>query len=173
MAAVLNDLPRREWRSDVASPAGLPFLGVRLALLRAPPAGREDMDSANGVLEANADSGAEAGQAVGGAADDAEDGAMAGMARELLIGGIQLADGYLNRAQLTATKFVRLQKELVMPLPTTRATGGEGASGGEHSDADDRWFLTGDLAEWRGDQGLQLLGRIDQQVLRGGSKGRF
>jgi amino acid adenylation domain-containing protein len=70
---------------------------------------------------------------------DGEDG-------ELYIGGIQLARGYLNRADLTAEKFI----------PDAR--GPRGA----------RLYRTGDLARYRSDGNVEYLGRIDHQIkLRG------
>lgn len=66
-----------------------------------------------------------------------------GMPGELHIGGVQLAEGYLNRPDLTSAHFL---------------TG----SGG------DRLYRTGDLARWRDDGTLDFLGRIDAQIkLRG------
>ncbi|KAL1519974.1 hypothetical protein AB1Y20_023458 [Prymnesium parvum] len=73
-------------------------------------------------------------------------------ARELLVGGVQLARGYLNRAELT-----ELER-----LPTAPGDEGDGVT------ARQRWFRTGDLVEWTATGGLQVLGRLDEQVkLRG------
>ncbi|MEA5601254.1 non-ribosomal peptide synthetase [Nostoc sp. UHCC 0252] len=69
-----------------------------------------------------------------------------GIPGELCIAGAGLARGYLNRAELTAEKFIEL--ELF----------------GEK----ERVYKTGDLARWLRDGNLQYLGRIDNQVkLRG------
>ncbi|MCW5314092.1 amino acid adenylation domain-containing protein [Nostoc sp. KVJ3] len=69
-----------------------------------------------------------------------------GIPGELCIAGAGLARGYLNRAELTAEKFIEL--ELF----------------GER----ERVYKTGDLARWLGDGNLEYLGRIDNQVkLRG------
>ncbi|OYE05895.1 non-ribosomal peptide synthetase [Nostoc sp. 'Peltigera membranacea cyanobiont' 232] len=69
-----------------------------------------------------------------------------GIPGELCIAGAGLARGYLNRAELTAEKFIEL--ELF----------------GEK----ERVYKTGDLARWLRDGNLEYMGRIDNQVkLRG------
>jgi len=69
----------------------------------------------------------------------------AGIAGELLIGGVGVALGYLGRPELTAERFV----------PDPYLPGG-------------LLYRTGDLARWREDGDLDYLGRIDRQVkLRG------
>jgi amino acid adenylation domain-containing protein len=71
----------------------------------------------------------------------------AGIPGELLIGGLGVAKGYLDRPELTAEKFI---------VDTL----------GQRSDG--RLYRTGDLARWRRDGRLEALGRIDHQVkLRG------
>jgi amino acid adenylation domain-containing protein len=65
-----------------------------------------------------------------------------GAVGELHVGGVQLADGYLGRAALTAERFV--------PDPY----GPPGA----------RLYRTGDRARWRSDGALEYLGRLDQQL---------
>lgn len=64
-----------------------------------------------------------------------------GVAGELCIGGVNLARGYLNRAELTAEKFCTL------PAPLDR-----------------RVYRTGDLVRWLPDGEIEYLGRIDHQV---------
>ena len=64
-----------------------------------------------------------------------------GVPGELCIGGVNLARGYLNRAELTAEKFCQLA------LPTPR-----------------RVYRSGDLVRWLADGQIEYLGRIDHQV---------
>jgi amino acid adenylation domain-containing protein len=70
-----------------------------------------------------------------------------GVPGELLIGGAGVARDYLNRAELTAEKFI--------PDPFSATRGA-------------RCYRTGDLARWRRDGRIEMLGRMDNQVkLRG------
>ena len=70
-----------------------------------------------------------------------------GVKGEIYIGGLALARGYVNRADLTAERFV--------PNPWSILPG-------------ERLYRTGDLARYRSDGAIEYLGRIDQQVkLRG------
>ena len=66
----------------------------------------------------------------------------AGGAGEICIGGPGLGQGYLNRPELTAQKFIQRQT----------------AGGGEHV------YRSGDLGRLHPDGSLQFLGRIDEQV---------
>ena len=70
-----------------------------------------------------------------------------GIPGELLIGGLGVAKGYLDRPELTAEKFIA---DTLGQRP------------------DGRLYRTGDLARWRRDGRLEAIGRIDHQVkLRG------
>lgn len=66
-----------------------------------------------------------------------------GVPGELHIGGVGLARGYLNRPDLTESKFI--------PNPF-------------NDQANSRLYKTGDLARYRSDGNIELLGRIDNQV---------
>jgi len=66
-----------------------------------------------------------------------------GVPGELCVGGAGLARGYLNRADLTADKFI--------PNPFSEISG-------------DRLYRTGDSARFLGDGNIEFLGRIDNQV---------
>ena len=70
-----------------------------------------------------------------------------GVPGELYIGGAGLALGYLNRAELTAQRFIA--------NPYHKLAG---------HDRDDRLYRTGDLVRWRHDGALEYLGRNDRQI---------
>ncbi|MGI8635406.1 MAG: condensation domain-containing protein, partial [Segetibacter sp.] len=65
------------------------------------------------------------------------------VAGEICIAGDGLARGYLNRAELTAEKFI--------PHPFDKTAGS-------------RLYKTGDLGRWLADGNIEYLGRIDEQV---------
>lgn len=69
-----------------------------------------------------------------------------GAAGEILIGGEGVAQGYLNRPELTEDRFI------------PDATSPEGADAGR------RIYRTGDSGRWRHDGTLEHLGRLDHQV---------
>jgi amino acid adenylation domain-containing protein len=66
-----------------------------------------------------------------------------GVVGEIYIGGAGIARGYLNRAELTAERFI--------PNPFS-------------NDAGARLYRTGDLAKYLFDGNIEFLGRIDHQV---------
>jgi amino acid adenylation domain-containing protein/non-ribosomal peptide synthase protein (TIGR01720 family) len=72
-----------------------------------------------------------------------------GVAGELYIGGDGLARGYLNNPQLTAEKFIDLNKSYKSYKPYSKKG---------------RLYRTGDLALWEPDGNIRFLGRIDRQV---------
>ncbi|HKH48745.1 MAG TPA: amino acid adenylation domain-containing protein, partial [Thermoanaerobaculia bacterium] len=69
-----------------------------------------------------------------------------GLSGELLIGGLGVVRGYLDRPELTAERFV--------PDPFGDLSGAGGA----------RLYRTGDLARRRADGTIEFLGRLDHQV---------
>jgi amino acid adenylation domain-containing protein len=66
-----------------------------------------------------------------------------GVAGELCVGGVAVAQGYLNRPELTAERFV--------PDPFSAQPGA-------------RLYRTGDLARWLPDGTVDFLGRTDRQI---------
>jgi len=66
-----------------------------------------------------------------------------GVTGELYVGGVGLGRGYLNRPELTATRFV--------PDPSPASPGA-------------RLYRTGDLVRYRSDGSIEFLGRVDHQV---------
>ncbi|MCY7297352.1 non-ribosomal peptide synthetase [Alteromonas sp. a30] len=81
----------------------------------------------------------------------------AGVYGELLLGGSGLAQGYLNRAELTAERFIALPSSVHIPNSTQQLALEK-----------QRFYRTGDLVRWRVDGNLAYLSRMDNQVkLRG------
>ncbi|MDT9002464.1 amino acid adenylation domain-containing protein, partial [Paucibacter sp. APW11] len=72
-----------------------------------------------------------------------------GVAGEIYIGGTQVGQGYLNRPELTAERFLR------DPFAAEFGRGSDGAA---------RMYKTGDLGRWRPDGTIEYLGRNDFQV---------
>ncbi len=72
-----------------------------------------------------------------------------GVPGELFIAGEGLARGYLNRAELSAERFLH--------CPFTQFPGSE-------ADHAERMYRTGDLVRYRDDGEIEFLGRIDHQV---------
>jgi acyl-CoA synthetase (AMP-forming)/AMP-acid ligase II/acyl carrier protein len=70
-----------------------------------------------------------------------------GVPGELYVGGVGLAQGYLNRPELTSEKFV--------PNPFRNGTSGRDV---------ERLYKTGDSVRWLPDGNLEFLGRLDDQV---------
>lgn len=64
-----------------------------------------------------------------------------GVAGELIIAGVGLARGYLNRAELTAVKFID-----------------------NPFSPNERMYKTGDLARWLEDGNIEFISRIDEQI---------
>ncbi|MEW6737505.1 MAG: condensation domain-containing protein, partial [Acidobacteriota bacterium] len=70
-----------------------------------------------------------------------------GVAGQIYVGGAGLAQGYLNRAEMTAERFI--------PNPFTRQAGA-------------RLYQTGDMGRYLADGNIEYLGRVDNQIkLRG------
>ncbi|HMQ53454.1 MAG TPA: amino acid adenylation domain-containing protein, partial [Anaerolineae bacterium] len=78
-----------------------------------------------------------------------------GVPGELYIGGAGLAQGYLNRPELTQEKFIEA-KTLPFSL--------DGPPGLHSNGLRPRLYRTGDLARYRPDGTIEFLGRVDHQV---------
>ena len=84
-----------------------------------------------------------------------------GVPGELYIGGIGVAQGYLNRPDLTAERFI--------PDPFAGLETGEGAKSAAatlkpQAISGKRLYRTGDLARYRSDGLVEFLGRADHQL---------
>jgi hypothetical protein len=74
------------------------------------------------------------------------------------VGGVGLAQGYHNRPELTAEKFIVWSaRRLIVPASDHPAAG-------PRDDETTRLYKTGDRVKWRADGQLVYLGRADQQV---------
>jgi amino acid adenylation domain-containing protein/non-ribosomal peptide synthase protein (TIGR01720 family) len=76
-----------------------------------------------------------------------------GVPGELLIGGAGVGRGYLGRADLTAERFVTVEKALHLSNPQSVAF-----------DLPGRLYRTGDRCRWLEDGRIEFLGRLDDQV---------
>ncbi|MFN7525831.1 MAG: MupA/Atu3671 family FMN-dependent luciferase-like monooxygenase [Dolichospermum sp.] len=79
-----------------------------------------------------------------------------GIAGELYIGGAGVTRGYLNRPELTQSRFI--------PHPFITGNHGGGGNHGGIAPTNARLYRTGDLVRYRRDGILDFLGRIDFQV---------
>ncbi|MDJ0554420.1 MAG: amino acid adenylation domain-containing protein [Microcoleaceae cyanobacterium MO_207.B10] len=75
-----------------------------------------------------------------------------GVPGELYIGGVSVANGYLNRPDLTAEKFITVQGNR------------EQGTGKREEEIGNRLYKTGDLSRYLSDGNIEFLGRIDNQV---------
>jgi len=66
-----------------------------------------------------------------------------GIPGELVIGGVNLARGYINNPELTELKFPEIEIE---------------------PDSKKRFYRTGDLAKWNSDGNIIFIGRMDNQI---------
>jgi acyl-coenzyme A synthetase/AMP-(fatty) acid ligase len=71
-----------------------------------------------------------------------------GVPGQLVIAGAGVVDGYLNRPELTAERFIEIADPWALDTDAPPL----------------RVYATGDLARWTGDGELDFLGRADQQV---------
>jgi non-ribosomal peptide synthetase component F len=81
-----------------------------------------------------------------------------GVAGELVIAGECLARGYMNRADVTATKF--------RPIPDPNDLHNARAPPPPYAITGPRAYFTGDLCRYGSDGTIYYLGRIDSQVRR-------
>ena len=89
-----------------------------------------------------------------------------GVPGELYIGGIALAEGYLNRPELTAEKFIPNPFAPLDPPRTPLDKGGDkfGENLDKEKEISSKLYRTGDLARFLNDGNIEYLGRIDNQV---------
>lgn len=81
-----------------------------------------------------------------------------GVVGELYIGGDGLAQGYLNRPELTAERFIQFDWKQLSSHSDLQASQPESS----------RLYKTGDLVRYQPDGNLEFVGRVDHQVkLRG------
>jgi amino acid adenylation domain-containing protein len=66
-----------------------------------------------------------------------------GVPGEMCIGGVQLANGYLKKEDLTKDKFITLEKEGEEPV---------------------HLYRTGDRSRWLADGSIEFMGRVDEQI---------
>jgi amino acid adenylation domain-containing protein len=81
-----------------------------------------------------------------------------GVPGELYIGGVGLAQGYLNRPDLTAEKFIP------NPFDNSKFKIPAEAAPRLQNSKFDRLYKTGDLARYLNDGNIEFLGRIDHQI---------
>jgi amino acid adenylation domain-containing protein len=81
----------------------------------------------------------------------------AGVSGEIYLGGAGLAQGYLNRLELTAERFVNVE----FPGLSSELQGGLNL---EFRTQNSRLYKTGDRALYRSDGNFEFLGRTDHQI---------
>lgn len=90
-----------------------------------------------------------------------------GISGEIYVGGDGLAQGYLNRMELTAERFVSNPFQFATKLQNAAKPAPDSVYY-PYSATSSLLYKTGDLARYRSDGNLEFLGRIDDQVkLRG------
>jgi non-ribosomal peptide synthetase component F/acyl carrier protein len=85
-----------------------------------------------------------------------------GIPGELLLGGAGVANGYLNRPELTAERFVQFENQKSRSLASLGTTNSGAALGTTPSP--DRVYRTGDRARRLPDGTIEFRGRADEQV---------